>query len=60
MAFKMKGFPKTNDPKKEKLDNRSNIVQRMMTIKDNAKGREMSESEQANYDRLQTMLNQLN
>ena len=44
MAFKMKykGFPKTGDPKKEKLDNRSKIVQRMLDIKMAAEGREMS------------------
>ena len=61
MAFKMKykGFPKTGDPKKEKLDNRSKIVQRMLDIKMAAEGREMSKSEQDMLNRLQTMLNQL-
>ena len=59
MAFKMKGFPKNDDPKKEKLDNRSNIIDKMLTIMNNAEGREMSQSEQASYNRLKIMLDQL-
>ena len=59
MAFKMKGFPKNDYPKKEKLDNRSNIIDKMLTIMNNAEGREMSQSEQASYNRLKIMLDQL-